>query len=209
MAEYILQEMPIQQEDGSRKVYPRMQVYSRFDYKKVLERMVSYPGSPGKGALMSAFSNLNQMLIATLPEGHTIKIDGLGTFSLSLEFDDDKPNEITDDKDGMAYRHVRIKDVNFKADPNLLAALNKEAVFVRSEPGVVSIAEQRHTREERIQLALAHISEHGFISLTDYVRITGLGRTYASEELRSFESAPDVPIKGSGQPPHKVWVKSY
>lgn len=209
MAEYILQEMPIQQEDGSRKVYPRMQVYSRFDYKKVLERMTAYPGSPGKGALMSAFSNLNQMLIATLPEGHTIKIDGLGTFSLSLEFDDDKPNEITDDKDGMTYRHVRIKDVNFKADPNLLAALNKEAVFVRSEPGVVSIAEQRHTREERIQLALDHISEHGFISLTDYVRITGLGRTSASEELRSFESAPDIPIKGSGQPPHKVWVKSY
>ena len=207
MAEYILQEIPIQQEDGSRKVYPRMQVYSRFDYKKVLERMTAYPGSPGKGALMSAFSNLNQMLIATLPEGHTIKIDGLGTFSLSLEFDDDKPNEITDDKDGMGYRHVRIKDVNFKADPNLLAALNKETVFERSEPGVVCIAEQRHTREERIQLALAHISEHGFISLTDYVRITGLGRTSASEELRSFESAPDIPIKGSGQPPHKVWVK--
>ena len=207
MAEYILQELSIQQEDGSRKVYPRMQVYSRFDYDKVLERMTAYPGSPGKGALMSAFSNLNQMLIATLPEGHTIKIDGLGTFSLSLEFDDEKPNETAGNEDNMGYRHVRIKDVNFKADPNLIAALNKEAVFVRSEPGVVRIAEQHQTRKQRIRLAIDYISEHGFISLTDYVRITGLGRTTASKELRSFEADTTIPIKGSGQPPHKVWVK--
>ena len=207
MANYILQELPMRQEDGSRKVYPRIQVYSRFDYEQVLERMSAYPGSPGKGALMSAFDMLRQMLVASLPEGHTIKIDGLGTFSLSLEFDDQKPNEKMSDEDNMAYRHVRIKDVNFKADPALLLALNKNAEFTRSEIGVRSPNKPSCNREERIEKALDHIEKHGFISLTDYVRITGLSRTSASCELRSFENSADVPIKGSGVPPHKVWVK--
>ena len=180
-----------------------MQVYSRFDYEKVLERMTAYPGSPGKGALMSAFTSLSQMLLTTLPEGHTIKIDGLGTFSLSLEFDDEKTN----DEDPIAYRSVRIKDINFRADPNLLKALNKETSFVRTETGVRSLAEPRKNREERIKQTLEYIEKHGFLSITDYVRLTGLSRSSASKELRSFEVSPDIPIKGSGQPPHKVWVK--
>lgn len=207
MADYILQELPIQQEDGTKKVYPRMQVYSRFDYEKVLERMTAYPGSPGKGALMSAFAALNQMLISTLPEGHTIKIDGIGTFSLSLEFDDEKPNELVNENDAMAYRHVKIKDINFRADPNLLKALNKETNFIRTENGVRSLAEPRKNREERIEKALDHLEKHGFLSITDYVRLTGLSRSSASKELRSFEADPTIPIKGSGQPPHKLWVK--
>ena len=207
MANYVLQEMAIKQKDGKRKVYPRMQVYTQFDYEQVLERMTAYPGSPGKGALMSAFDMLNQMIRTSLPEGHTIKIDGLGTFSLSLEFDDEKPNEMTDTDDSMAYRKVRIKDVNFKVDRELIAALNKEAVFVRAESEVHRHNQSYLNREQRINKALTHIAEHGFLSLTDYVRITGLSRTSASKELRSFESAPEIPIKGSGQPPHKVWVK--
>lgn len=207
MADYILQELPMQQEDGKKKVYPRMQVYSRFDYEKVLERMTAYPGSPGKGALMSAFTSLSQMLLTTLPEGHTIKIDGLGTFSLSLEFDDEKTNEKANDEDPMSYRNVRIKDINFRADPNLLKALNKETSFVRTETGVRSLAEPRKNREERIKQTLEYIEKHGFLSITDYVRLTGLSRSSASKELRSFEVSPDIPIKGSGQPPHKVWVK--
>ena len=207
MADYILQELPIQQEDGTKKVYPRMQVYSRFDYEKVLERMTAYPGSPGKGALMSAFTSLSQMLLTTLPEGHTIKIDGIGTFSLSLEFDDEKPNELVNENDAMAYRHVKIKDINFRADPNLLKALNKETNFIRTENGVRSLAEPRKNREERIEKALDHLEKHGFLSITDYVRLTGLSRSSASKELRSFEADPTIPIKGSGQPPHKVWVK--
>lgn len=207
MANYILQEMPIRQEDGKKRVYPRIQVYSRFDYEQVLERMSGYPGSPGKGALMSAFDMLRQMLVASLPEGHTIKIDGLGTFSLSLEFDDQKPNEKMSDEDNMAYRHVRIKDVNFKVEPDLLLALNKNAEFTRSEIGVRSPSKPSCDREKRIEKALDHIGKYGFLSLADYVNITGLSRTAASRELRSFEEMTDVPIKGSGVPPHKVWVK--
>lgn len=207
MANYILQEMPIRQEDGKKRVYPRIQVYSRFDYEQVLERMSGYPGSPGKGALMSAFDMLRQMLVASLPEGHTIKIDGLGTFSLSLEFDDQKPNEKMSDEDNMAYRHVRIKDVNFKVEPDLLLALNKNAEFTRSELGVRSPSKPSCDREKRIEKAFYHIGKYGFLSLADYVNITGLSRTAASRELRSFEEMTDVPIKGSGVPPHKVWVK--
>ena len=207
MANYILQEMPIRQEDGKKRVYPRIQVYSRFDYEQVLERMSGYPGSPGKGALMSAFDMLRQMLVASLPEGHTIKIDGLGTFSLSLEFDDQKPNEKMSDEDNMAYRHVRIKDVNFKVEPDLLLALNKNAEFTRSELGVRSPSKPSCDREKRIEKALDHIGKYGFLSLADYVNITGLSRTATSRELRSFEEMTDVPIKGSGVPPHKVWVK--
>ena len=207
MANYVLQEMSIKQENGTRKVYPRMQVYSRFDYGQVLERMLAYPGSPGKGALMAAFDMLSQILKTTLPEGHTIKIDGLGTFSLSLEFDDQKSNEMVDDEDKMGYRHVRIKDVSFKVDPDLLLALNKEAEFTRSEADVRRLSAPKYNREERIAKALDHIDKHSFLSLTDYVRITGLSRSSASSELRSFESSADIPIKGSGVPPHKVWVK--
>ena len=54
-----------------------------------------------------------------MPLGHNIKIDGLGVFSLSLGFDESSPSEKAEMKNSAdapktKYRHVCIKDINFK-----------------------------------------------------------------------------------------------
>lgn len=64
------------------------------------------------------------------------------------------------DDDNMAYRHVRIKDVNFKVNPDFLLALNKNAEFTRSESGVRSPNKPSCGREERIEKALDYIEKH-------------------------------------------------
>ena len=53
------------------------------------------------------------MLVNVLSMGYNVNLEGIGTFSLSLGFEDDKPTEMQGEEDKMAYRKVGVKDINF------------------------------------------------------------------------------------------------
>ena len=61
--------------------------------------------------------DVEDMLVEMLSMGYNVNLEGLGTFSLSLGFEDDKPTEMQGDDDKMTYRKVGVRDVNFKASP--------------------------------------------------------------------------------------------
>ena len=76
--------------------------------------------------------------------------------------------ENTDDNPKNKYRHVCIKGINFKPDPKLLQALNKEATFERVEADVQVPQKTKLSREERLEKAKAIIEKNGFMTLYDY-----------------------------------------
>ena len=213
MANYTLQELPDEMSDGKKIVFPKMQTYSLHDYETVIKHMRTYAGSISNGLIRAVFDALVSTMQSWMPLGHSIKIDGLGVFSLSLGFDTSTPSEkaiLQEQQDGdspkMKYRHVCIKGINFKPDAELLKEMNKLATFDRTNNDVIVPQKCKYSREERIEKAKAIISAYGFMTLTDYALATEQSRSAASNDLKRIVADADSGITTRGSHSHKVWI---
>ena len=209
MAKYKLQEMSDVHHTGKRKVYPKMVANRTLSRKEFIDKMQGYHRGISPSTIEAVLMDVEDMLVRMLSMGYNVNLEGLGTFSLSLGFEDDKPTEMQGDDDKMAYRKVGVRDVNFKASPDFIQSVKRETDpdLEREMSGVKQILKQKYTREERIARALDVIDENGFIGLTDYAYINNLSRTAASLELKEIDSDHDAPIHSVGQHSHKVWVR--
>ena len=211
MPKYILQELPGEMTDGKKIVYPKMQTYSLHDYETVIQHMHDYAGSFSEGTIKGVFDALVSVMKSWMPLGHNIKIDGLGVFSLTLGFDESSSSEKAELKnaDGdpkTKYRHVCIKGINFKPDPKLLLALNKEATFERGEADVQVPQKTKLSLDERLAKAKAIIAKNGFMTLYDYANATNQSRSVASKDLRQIVADFNSGITTRGSHSHKVWI---
>ena len=207
MPKYKLQEMYDVRQTGERRVYPKLDAYRLLDAEEFIEKMHSYDRAISPSVIRAVLMNLSDTLKRMLSQGYTVKVDELGAFSLSLDFDDDKPKVMQQEDDKMSYRHVTVKNVNFKVDPSLLKDLRYETDLEREMSGVKVIKKQLFTLEQRIERALAVIERDGFIGLTDYAAINNLSRTSASRELKLICADPEGALDTKGRGSHKVWVK--
>ena len=216
MANYVLKELPGEMTDGKTVVYPKMQVYSLHDFDKVIDNMRIHANGIGEGIIRAVFDALTQTMACWMPLGHTMKIDGLGVFSLSLGFDTSTASEkaekvkqeFDDDPDPkLKYRHVCIKGINFKPDPELLKEMNRQATFDRVGVDVVVPKISPYSREERLAKAKSIIDTHGYMTLTDYALATGQSKSTASDDLKQMVADPDSGITTRGDHSHKIWIK--
>ena len=209
MVKYKLQEMSDVHHTGKRKVYPKMVVNRTLSRKEFIERMHGYHRGISPSITEAVLMDVEEILVEMLSMGYNVNLEGLGTFSLSLGFEDDKPTEMQSDDDKMTYRKVGVRDVNFKASPDFIKSVKLETDrdLERDMGGVKLILKKKYTREERIARALDVIDEKGFIGLTDYAYINNLSRTAASLELKEISYDETVPIRSVGRHSHKVWVR--
>ena len=201
--------MPAGMGNGKKgRIFPKMQIYSELDYDKVVELVHTNSPAFSKGTIRGVLDTLAVVMKSYLPMGHTMKIDNLGVFSLSLEFADDKldnEQQAQEVEPKTKYRHVKVKGVNFKVDKKLVDDINKENTFGRlpSNPTTPS----PYSLEERLQRALRHIDKHDFISLQEYASLNRLSYSSASRELAKLVADPQSGIKAKGAASHKVWVR--
>ena len=207
MAKYLLQEMPDLNKAGQRRVYPKLIANRTLITKDVVEGLHSYNRALSESVVEAVLTDLSDHLKRMLAMGYSVKLDGIGTFSLSLDFDDKKPTEMADDDDRMLYRKVAVKDVNYKVAPELLKQLRMDTELERHSGGVRKLRKQKFTQEERIANALKVIDRSGFITLNDYAVINEMNRTTASQELHNLCSDPSCPIDSTGRGSHKVWTR--
>ena len=210
MANYVVKEMPAGMGNGKKgRKFPKMQVYTEFDYDKVVELVHTNSPAFSQATIRGVLDTLGVVMKNYLPMGHTMKIDNLGVFSLSLEFTDEKAEKDAQQETSESkkkYHHVRVKGVNFKVDKKLVDDINKENTFERITGNTTSPSPYSH--EERLQRALAHIDKHGFITLQEYANINRLSRSETSRELSKLVSNPTSGIASKGSGSHKVWVCS-
>lgn len=113
MANYVIKEMPAGMGNGKKgRIFPKMQIYTEFDYDKVVELVHANSPAFSKGTIRGVLDTLAVVMKSYLPMGHTMKIDNLGVFSLSLEFADDKPDnqqQVQEVEPKTKYRHVKSK----------------------------------------------------------------------------------------------------
>ena len=210
MANYVIKEMPIGMGNGKKgRIFPKMQVYTEFDYDKVVELVHTNSPAFSEATVRGVLDTLAVVMKSYLPMGHTMKIDNLGVFSLSLEFADEKAEnghqqESQESEPKKKYHHVRVKGVNSKVDKKLVDAINQENSFERTTGNPSSPSP--YSPNERLQRALSHIDKHGFITLQEYANLNRLSYSTASRELTKLVADPNSGIKAKGAGSHKVWV---
>ncbi len=207
MAIYKLQEMPDVHNTGKKRVYPKLVTNRQLDTKEFIEKMHSHNRAISESTVSAVLMDVADYLGELLSMGYTVKLDGLGTFSISLDFDDDKPREMQNDDDKMTYRKVTVKDVNYKASPELIKYLKRETDLERDMGGVSRLYKKKYTLEERIKRGQEWLDKNTFFTLQDYANMNNLSRTTASLELKKLTHGDDAPFDYTGRGSHKVWIR--
>ena len=209
MAKYKLQEMGDMPYDGKRRVYPKMVTNRTLSRKEFVKMMQNYHRGISESTTEAVLTDVVDMLTDMLSMGYNVNLEGFGTFSLSLAFEDEKPREILNPDDKMTYRKVGVKDINFKASPEFIKEVKRETDrdLERDMGGVKVIRKQLYSREERIVRALEVIEKNGVLTLGDYASINNLSRTAASMELKALTNDKTSPVDSLGRGSHQVWVK--
>ena len=209
MAKYKLQEMGDMRYEGKRRVYPKMVTNRTLSRKEFVKMMQNYHRGISESTTEAVLTDVVDMLADMLSMGYNVNLEGFGTFSLSLGFEDDKPTEMQTDDDMMKYRKVGVKNVNFNSSPEFVKAVKMETDcdLEREMSGVKVIRKQLYSKEERIARALEVIEKNGVLTLGDYASINNLSRTAASMELKELTNDKTSPIDSLGRGSHKVWVK--
>ena len=209
MAKYKLQELNDMRDEGKRRVYPKMVTNRTLSRKEFVKMMQNYHRGISESTTEAVLTDVVDMLADMLSMGYNVNLEGFGTFSLSLGFEDDKPTEMQTDDDMMKYRKVGVKNVNFNSSPEFVKAVKMETDcdLEREMSGVKVIRKQFYSKEERIARALEVIEKNGVLTLGDYASINNLSRTAASMELKELTNDKTSPIDSLGRGSHKVWVK--
>lgn len=207
MTKYKLQEMPTLNGVGEKRVYPKMMTNRQLGTKEFIAMTHYRDRAIPESLVTTVLTDLADSLVDMLSMGYTVKLDGLGTFSLSLDFDDEKPVNMKSEDDKMTYRKVTVKDMNFKAAPEIIKALKRKTDLERDMGGVSRLYKKKYTQEERIARTTAWMEKHGFITLQEYANLNNLSRTTASLELKKLTHVEDAPFDYKGRGSHKIWIK--
>ena len=173
MTKYKLQEMPDVHNKGKRRVYPKMVTNRTLSRKEFIKRMQGYHRGISESTTEAVLLDVADMLVEMLSMGYNVNLEGIGTFSLSLGFEDDKPTEMQSADDKMTYRKVGVKDINFKASPEFIREVKRETDrdLERDMGGVKVIRKQLYSREERIARALEVIYNQFYLDLQETISL--------------------------------------
>lgn len=129
----------------------------------------------GKGDVVAMFSELNHEVAQQLLAGNSVNIPGLGYFSLSLLTPANANPRAT------RAQHLRVKRIEFRADPQLRKKVLNEASFERSP-------EKRHSAEvsnEEVELAVrGYLKGHPFITRKVFSELCHLTKGTALNHIR-------------------------
>lgn len=179
--------------NGKQKLFPKAETYTAFNNRKMVKRIALESGLQ-EGAVLAVLDALPKALKNILLEGHTCKIDGLGTFSLSLSFN----------KEG----RVGINRMNLKVDSNLIGEIREEAQFNKVQSDVVSVASSKRNFTQHVEMLSEWLTLHESITLQEYANLIGTSTSTASRELKKICTMEDSKITSSGIGARKIWVKS-
>ena len=207
MAKYIKQEMTDLSGKGEEKVYYRLQSERNIDFKALAEYVGRHNGMMSKGLVINVMEHVVDAMAELLGKGHSVTIDGLGTFKASIGLEKDKEMDTFDgDETKRNARSLRLTGINYRADKVLIREANRHCKLERA--GESRLHHSPYSKEERLKLALQYLEEHGAMRVVEYMELTGLSRTKAAMELKEFRQDLSSGITFIGRGSAKVYVKA-
>ena len=206
MAKYIKQEMIDFSGKGEEKVYYRLQTERNIDFKELTQQIEEHHNLMNRGLVKSVMAYVVDEMAELLGKGHSVTIDGLGTFRASIGLEEDKEiDTFNGDDTKRNARSLRLTGINYRTDKELIKKANRHCKLERA--GVVRVNRSPYTKEERLQKALDYLEEYKVLKVSQYMELTGLAHTTAANELRAFSQDASSGIISVGRRPAVVYVK--
>lgn len=197
--------MPDVHGTGERKVYPKAVHCSQISYKYFVEKMARRGFT--KGLIDGVLGELVKEMEMYLGNGHSVKIDGLGTFNIALGMKNQEKAEVVKEK-GERYdtKNVYIKTVQFLPDADWMRKLRK-TIELNKVGAVKTLKPERNTLEERHQIALKYLEKNSYMRVMHYMMLTGANHNAACKELRAFSQDPTSGIMRAGRGNQLIYLK--
>ena len=202
-AKYIKREIPDLNGTG------RTQAYYQMELKPMsFESFVSQcarEGNMEESQILAVMSLVSEKLALCMAEGFSVKLDGIGTFNAKLGVRSDMLQDAFEPGEpSHNAKSIGVTGVAYRADKDLIRSTRHKCVLERG--GVSRIKKSKFTLEERIEKARDFLQKNMFMRVPDYMRLTGLSRTTASQELRKLAIDPSTGITSRGQRSQKYYV---
>ena len=206
MAKYIKQEVPDMKKTGEQKVFYRMKVERNIDFQEFIRNVCSHHKGITRGEALRVLVSASETLAELLGEGYSVTIDDWGTFKATIGLEEGKEMDTLDGNESKRNaRSLHLNGVNFQADKKLVRNARRRCKLERA--GVVRVNRSPYTKEERLQKALEYLEENKVLKVGQYMELTGLAHTTASNELRAFSRDSSSGIVSVGRRPAVVYVK--
>ena len=207
MAKYIKQEMIDLSGKGEEKIYYRLQTERNIDFNELAQEIESRHGIMNRGLVKNVMAYVVDAMAELLGKGHSVSIDGLGTFRASLGLKEEKEMDTFDGNETKRNaRSLRLSGINYRADKEFVKNANRHCKLERA--GEARLHHSPYTKEERLKLALQYLEKHGAMRVVDYMNLTKLSRTKAAMELKGFGEDASSGITYIGRRSAKVYVKA-
>ena len=207
MAKYIKQEMIDLTGKGEEKIYYRLQTERNIGFDELAQEIELRHGIMNRGLVKNVMTHVVDAMAELLGKGHSVSIDGLGTFRASLGLKEEKEMDTFDgDETKRNARSLRLTGINYRADKEFVKNANRHCKLERA--GEARLHHSPYTKEERLKLALQYLEKHGAMRVVDYMDMTKLSRTKAAMELKEFGEDASSGITYIGRGSAKVYVRA-
>lgn len=201
-----MRELTLPGEKGKKVMYPVMKLRGNVDLDGLVQSM-TYASAFSPGDIVGIVRSLAQAIACEMAEGHSVKIDGLGTFTPALGLREGAERE--SGKEGEPRRNatsICLNGIHFKPSRELLHETGKRCHLHRStDPSRRSSAQL--TAEERLARATDFLDRNPFMRVRDYMQLTGLLKGAAARELKQWAATEGSGIAATGRGVHRVYVK--
>lgn len=207
MAKYIKQEMIDLTGKGEEKIYYRLQTERNIGFDELAQEIELRHGIMNRGLVKNVMTHVVDAMAELLGKGHSVSIDGLGTFRASLGLKEEKEMDTFDgDETKRNARSLRLTGINYRADKEFVKNANRHCKLERA--GEARLHHSPYSKEERLKLALQYLVKHGAMRVVDYMDMTKLSRTKAAMELKEFGEDILSGITYIGRGSAKVYVRA-
>ena len=178
-------------------LYPKLVAYGTKDLKDILKHASMHTGL-NAATVQGVVTFLEDVLAEYLASGYNVKLGNIGTFTASL-----KSRKVTS-KEEIRAKSIHFDNVKFKAAKELKKNIGQQMRLERVQVyRAFKTSSDEYTAEERFQLLSNHLNKNGYITRSEYSELTGLLKTKAAGELRSWYQ--EGKIDKDGRAPHIVY----
>ena len=186
-----------QGKEGEQILYPKLVAYGTKDLKDILKHASMHTGL-NAATVQGVVTFLEDVLAEYLASGYNVKLGNIGTFTASL-----KSRKVTS-KEEIRAKSIHFDNVKFKAAKELKKNIGQQMRLERVQVyRAFKTSSDEYTAEERFLLLTEHLNKNGYITRSEYTELTGLLKTKAAGELRSWYL--EGKIDKDGRAPHIVY----
>ena len=181
-ATYTMQEMKDLHNENETILYPRMIIKGQCSTEELIED-IAHHTTYNTGELWGMIMALKDAMAREMSRGYSVKLDEIGTFTPSLGITEGKEAEQPTGETRRNARSIKIRNINFRADKELIRKTEGHCTLER-ESGTSKLKTSRHSSEKRLKMAQDFLTTHPYMTVADYMALTGLSHTTAARELQ-------------------------